>query len=67
MPPKKELKIKLDLKQPQLNSFYTCHYQREDKAEQTQYEKEISKEKNRYELRKTISRKVAKNLVLAII
>lgn len=45
MPPKKELKIKLDLKQPQLNSFYASHYQREDKAEQTQYEKEISKEK----------------------
>lgn len=29
-----------------------------------QYEKEISKEKKRYELRKTISSKVAKNLVV---
>lgn len=61
MPPKKKLKIELDPKQPQL-SFYACH--REDEAEQTQHETESSKEKKRYERRKTFSRKVAQNLVV---
>lgn len=62
MPPKKKSKIELDLKKPQLKSFYACH--RKDEAEQTQHGTESSKEKKRYERRKTFSRKVAQNLVV---